>query len=103
MTELLKDADGPEPPRCYNRPPYAAGTWERTGRKMQSGRRLHPAGPIVWDGPIKPVVRWRPRWFEDRCAIHDGRGIGPNGESYPEANGWLEWCKSCRWFPEGKA
>lgn len=35
--------------------------------------------------------------FEDRCAVHDGVGIGPNNENYPTAHGWD--CTGCRWNP----
>lgn len=48
-------------------------------------------------GLMKPVQRWVPAFSEDRCATHDGRGIGPNGESYPDAHGWD--CGGCRWAP----
>lgn len=48
-------------------------------------------------GLMKPVQRWVPAFSEDRCATHDGRGIGPNGESYPDAHGWD--CSGCRWAP----
>lgn len=69
-------------PRCYNRPPAAAGTWELVG--------IHPVLG-------KPHYRWRPRWFEDRCTQHDGRGIGPGGENYAVAHGFD--CVGCRWEP----
>jgi hypothetical protein len=69
-------------PRCYNRPPYAEGRWHGTGRFVSG----------------KPVLRWHPRWFVDRCATHDGVGIGPNGENYPAAHNWN--CTGCRWHPE---
>ena len=50
------------------------------------------------DGKLHEV--WLPNtWFEDRCATHDGRGIGQDGENYAEANGWLPWCARCRWNP----
>lgn len=83
-------------PPCFNRPPRVAGTWEPTGR-----RRLGHHNPRVHGmvhHKLKPVLRWRPSPFEDRCATHDGRGIGPNGESYPEAHGFE--CAGCRWEPE---
>lgn len=78
-------------PPCYNRPPAAEGMWHPTKRKTW-GTRPGQRWP-------KPVLRWHPRWFEDRCATHDGRGIGPKGESYPEAHGWD--CAGCRWNPHG--
>lgn len=78
-------------PRCYDRPPRVAGTWERTGRAS-----IRLATPGVQSG-VKEHLRWRPSPFEDRCATHDGRGIGPKGESYPEAHGWD--CDGCRWCP----
>lgn len=73
-------------PPCLNRPPrepyYLANdatTWD--GRQQ---RRLIPSA------------------FVDRCATHDGRGIGPSGESYAEAQGWLPWCVQCRWYPHAQ-
>lgn len=36
-------------------------------------------------------------WFNDRCATHDGTGIGPNNENYPTAHKWN--CVGCRWNP----
>lgn len=84
-------------PPCFNRPPYAAGRWLYTGRIVQHGVRETPGGPVTW-GPAKPVLRWHPRWFEDRCVTWLGTGIGPNGEPYPVAHGWN--CTGCRWLPE---
>ena len=83
-------------PRCFNRPPYAEGRWHQTGML-----RLRPA-PVGHFRPyvMKPVLRWHPRWFADRCATHDGAGVGPNGENYPQAHGWD--CTGCRWNPETK-
>ena len=83
-------------PSCHNRPPAAAGRWHATGRTVQHGTRAEPGSPVQW-GRVKPVLRWFPRWFEDRCATHDGRGIGPAGENYPDAHGWD--CAGCRWEP----
>lgn len=68
-------------PNCYNRPPIADGRWFYTGEYRRG----------------KPVMRWHPRWFEDRCATHDGVGIGPNNENYPAAHGWD--CSGCRLDP----
>lgn len=65
-------------PPCYNRPPRAPGAWMRSG--YRGG---------------KPVLRWVPAFAVDRCAVHDGTGIGPNGEGYAEAHGWD--CSGCRW------
>lgn len=73
-------------PTCFNRKPYAPGRWIATGRYVQLGQR--PA----------PVYRWVPSRFEDRCAVWDGTGIGPNGERYPIAHGFK--CAGCRWLPE---
>ena len=72
-------------PPCHNRPPYARG---RTvyGIDQQTGGEV--------------VVRLSNAWFTDRCAVWSGTDIGPNGERYPEAHGWAEWCNSCRWMPE---
>lgn len=69
-------------PPCFNRPPRAAGRWHQVGQRP--------------DG--RPVLRWFPAWYVDRCATWDGRGIGPNGEPYPVAHGWN--CTGCRWLPE---
>lgn len=87
-------------PACWNRPPAAAGTWYRTGRTVRTGSRAHPGAPVVWDGPEKPVLRWFPRWFVDRCATWDGTGIGatPDTARYPQAHGWD--CTGCRWRPD---
>jgi hypothetical protein len=77
-------------PPCLNRPPRVTGVWE----PVQKGERIALTG-----GRLKPVYRWRWSPFVDRCAAHDGQGIGPNGENYPEAHGWLPWCRICTWFP----
>lgn len=75
-------------PRCYNRAPYAEGRWFATGRRLRG----------------KPVLRWSPRWFVDRCAAWDGVGIGkatpeyPDGQPYPVAHGWD--CTGCIWRPK---
>jgi hypothetical protein len=70
-------------PRCYNRPAFDAGTWMRAGYRYG-----------------KPLLRWVPRWFVNRCATHDGTGIGPNGETYPQAHKFD--CTGCRWNPKGE-
>lgn len=75
-------------PKCHNRPPFAEGRWHMTNRKR---------GTIGVKG-LKPIYRWHPRWFVDRCATHDGVGIGPNNENYPTAKGWD--CTGCRWAPK---
>jgi hypothetical protein len=67
-------------PACYNRPPRAPGAWARNGVDPRT---------------LKPRLRWVPAWSPDRCAVHDGHGIGPMGEGYAEANGWD--CGGCRW------
>jgi len=75
---LLQDSTPP----CHNRPAFAEGRWHASGVDPRTG---------------KPRFRWHPRWFEQRCATHDGVGIGPNGENYPAAHGWD--CTGCRWRP----
>lgn len=84
MNDLLQCPDSPNPPPCWNRPP------------VQSVSVRHGIDSATGE-PIRVEVR--SDWFTDRCAIHDGRGIGPNGENYPEARGWLAWCNTCRWNP----
>lgn len=64
---------------CYDRAPYAEGAWMKVG---------HAVG-------AKPRYRWVPRWYTDRCAVRLGRGVGPNGENYAEANAYQ--CGGCRW------
>lgn len=85
-------------PPCYNREPFTdpnAG-WINTGRK----RKGWLGG--VWRGS-RPVYRYRWPWFTDRCATHDGVGIGqptaeyPSGTPYPMAHGWN--CEGCKWKP----
>lgn len=71
------------PPPCHNRPPMKPG-FTRYGVSTDTGA---------------VVATWVPSPFVDRCATHDGVGIGPNGESYPTAHGWLPWCATCRWNP----
>jgi hypothetical protein len=68
-------------PRCYNRERAADGAWMRAGYRG-----------------VKPVLRWVPRWFRDRCATWDGVGIGgtPETQRYPQAHGWD--CEGCAWF-----
>ena len=48
-------------------------------------------------GRKKPVLRWRPSAFEDRCTQWDGQGIGPNNECYAEARGYD--CRGCVHIP----
>lgn len=83
-------------PPCHNRPPRAEGSWEPTGRTSYGID--HTKVFRVRGLKRKPVLRWRPTAFEDRCATWDGRGIGPNGEPYPQAHGWD--CSGCRWLPQ---
>lgn len=64
-----------ERPTCYNRPAMALGSW------------------LQVSAPIGGKSRFR--WFVDRCATHDGTGIGPNNENYPAAHGWN--CGGCKW------
>lgn len=71
-------------PPCFNRPPRLPGQIRR-GFDQQTGEAI--------------VLALSNDWFEDRCVTHDGQGIGPNGENYPTAKGWLPWCKQCRWMP----
>lgn len=65
-------------PPCFNRPPRAAGRWQQVGRRP--------------DG--RPVLRWRPCWFEDRCATWD---CPPDATPSPVIAGWV--CAGCRWLP----
>lgn len=66
-------------PPCHNRPAFKDGEWMQVSNHVGA----------------KPRYRWVPRWFEQRCATHDGRGIGPSGESYPKAHNFD--CGGCRW------
>ena len=87
MNLLLQDALDPGEvirPRCWNRPPVLPSV-TRHGIDSATGAAIS--------------VTLRNDWFVDRCATHDGRGIGPNGESFPVAHGWD--CTGCRWLPEG--
>lgn len=77
-------------PPCFDRKPFTdpnAG-WRLAGWEDLAGK-LYP----------RPIYRYRWPWFVDRCATHDGRGVGPNGESFAVANGYE--CEGCRWLPEG--
>lgn len=80
MNELLKDAWDPRP-KCWNRPPIDGGRvrvyFDADGKKRE----------IILSNS----------WFVDRCTQHDGRGIGPDGESYAMANRFN--CEGCRWLP----
>lgn len=75
----------PDKPPCHNRPPFADSRTVH-GIDQQTG---------------EPVSVELGLWFEDRCATWDGVQIGPDGQPYPEAHGWLPWCRTCRWMPEG--
>ena len=72
-------------PPCFDRPPRLPGYW-RSG--------LNDVGEVV-------TVWVSSTWSEDACKTHSGQGIGPNGENYPAAHGWLDWCRQCRWMPAG--
>lgn len=72
-------------PPCHNRPP-TLDEYTRYGIDSQTGE--------VMSVTLK-------HWFVDKCATHLGSGIGPNGESYPEAHNWLPYCNTCRWNPNG--
>lgn len=74
-------------PRCYNREPIQRSRIE-WGISRETGM---PVSVLLTND-----------WFEERCVTHEGSGIGPNNESYPAAHGWLPWCASCRWNPEGQ-
>lgn len=64
-------------PHCYNHPPFT-GQWVRNGYRN-----------------LRPVLRWQPFVFEQRCAAWDG----PDSDSpAPERLGWA--CGGCRWQPE---
>lgn len=95
-------------PGCYNRAPFADGNWYATGEHRASVRdsvNAAQAGKArpEWRPVLKPVLRWRPRWFTDRCATWDGTGIGPAtaehpaGTPYPVHHGYD--CTGCRWRP----
>jgi len=74
-------------PPCHNRPAAVdprAG-WFETGRTA--------------DG--RPVLRYRHPWFEFRCTVWEGSGIGPNGESYPIAHHYE--CRGCPDLPPAGA
>lgn len=68
-------------PRCYNRPPVDAGRTEY-GINRQTGEVTS--------------VYLSNDWFVDRCTQRDGRGVGPNGENYADANNFN--CEGCRWY-----
>ena len=74
-------------PPCFNRPPRLIG-YNRYGIDQHG----HVFG--VWIPSL---------WSEDVCKTHEGSGIGPNGESYPEAHGWMPWCRQCKWMPKEAA
>jgi hypothetical protein len=70
-------------PPCYDRPPVRATYTANDGYDAEGRLKTKE---IPWFAP-------------DRCATHDGRGIGPAGESYPVAHGWA--CGGCKWAPPG--
>lgn len=87
MNDLLDCPDAPNPPPCFNRPPRELVS-TRYGIASQTGEVIR--------------VEANHGWFEDRCATWDGRGIGPTEDTthYPQARGWVPWCRMCRWKPE---
>ena len=70
-------------PRCYNRPPFAAGRTEH-GISRDTGARVE--------------TYLSNAWFTDSCKTWSGVGIGQNNERYPVAHGWD--CRGCRWLPD---
>lgn len=73
-------------PPCFDRPPRLPG-YARHGINPENGEPIR-----VWVSS---------EWSKDSCKTHAGTGIGPNGENYPTAKGWLPWCKQCRWMLAG--
>lgn len=71
-------------PPCHNRPPVSDVVRTRDG--------------LTDDGRAKFVVI--PHLSPDRCTQWDGKGIGPNGESFAEHH-YGRRCEGCRWLPEG--
>ena len=70
-------------PLCYNRAPRL------------SGRMVYGVDQTTGE----KIATWvSNEWFVDRCATHDGVGVGPNNENYPTAHNWN--CAGCRWNPE---
>jgi len=72
-------------PNCYNRPPYADGTWVRTGRFAFRLSRL--GFPVC-----KDVYRYRLSPFFNGCTERLPVGDTP-GVAITE--GWR--CDGCRW------
>lgn len=82
----------PVRPSCHNRPAPETRTYVRHGIDQQTGEAI----AVEIDGS----------WASLDCASWAGRGIGSTPETthYPQARGWAEFCKTCRWLPEeGKA
>ena len=81
-------------PRCWNVPPV-----DRVRTRY---------GVCQETGAVKSF-EVRDDWSSDGCKTWSGPGIGkptpeyPSGTPYPVAHGWAEWCKTCRWMPEGVA
>lgn len=79
-------------PRCYNRPPFAAGRLQ-VGINRDTGARVETCLSNAW--------------FTDSCKTWSGVGIGrptddyPTGTPYPIAHGFD--CAGCRWLPEEHA
>lgn len=90
---LLLECDmAPEPPPCHNREPV---------------ERVRVRYGICQDtGEVRPF-EVRDDWSSAVCRTWDGVGIGqptpeyPSGTPYPIAQGWADWCKSCRHRPVG--
>lgn len=68
-------------PRCYNRAPFPPGFWLSNGHRG-----------------LKPVLRWVPMRFEDRCATWDTRVDGVAEVPYPVLHGFD--CRGCRLYKE---
>lgn len=82
---LDNEMHGLQPP-CWNRE-------ARARVRIRHGVSEATGEPIA--------VEVRDDWSEAVCRTWEGTGIGPNNERYPEAHGWVSWCRSCRWRPAG--
>lgn len=84
---LLLECDmAPEPPPCHNREPV---------------ERVRVRYGICQDTGEVRAFEVRDDWSEAVCRTWEGTGIGPNNERYPEAHGWVSWCRTCRHRPAG--